>query len=202
MIPAFILFAVAVLYRVVLGFTAGGDSWLPNFAPVAAIALCAPSLFPRRIALALPLAILLASDIMLNWHFGVALATGEMFARYFALLAIALVGLRLSASKRVGSFLLASVAGSTGFYVVTNTVSWLAAPEYAKTDTGWWQALTLGVPGYPPTWMFFRNSLASDVVFTLLFVGCFALGRRFTSNSMSTPEQPLRPCRLRVSKSI
>jgi hypothetical protein len=64
------------------------------------------------------------------------------------------------------------------FYLVTNTVSWLTSVEYAKTTMGWWQALTTGLPGYAPTWMFFRNSLVSDLVFTLLCVGCFALGRR------------------------
>lgn len=178
MIPAIVLFLVAVLYRIVLGFAGGADSWLPNFAPVAAIALCGPSLFPRRIALGLPLAILLASDVVLNLHYGVAVLTGEMLARYAVLLVIALVGLRLSAHKRLGSLLIASAAGATGFYLVTNTVSWLTAPEYAKTAAGWIQAVTIGLPGYPPAWMFFRNSLVSDLAFTLLFVGCLALGRR------------------------
>ncbi len=190
MIPAFILFVFAVIYRVVLGFMGGGDSWLPNFAPVAAIALCAPCLFPRRAALVLPLAILLASDIILNWHLGAVLITGEMFARYIALLAIAMIGLHLSANRRVGRFVFASAAGSTGFYLITNTASWLTAPEYAKTLGGWVQALTIGVPGYPQTWMFFRNTLVSDMVFTLLFVGCFALDRHLSAKKAGLVQGP------------
>jgi hypothetical protein len=130
------------------------------------------------VALILPLAILLLSDLVLNFHFGAALITGEMLARYGALALVALLGLRLRDTRRVGTFLLASLAGSTGFYLITNTVSWLTAPGYAKTVAGWGQALTVGLPGYLPTWMFFRNSLVSDACFTLAFIGCLALASR------------------------
>ncbi len=183
MIPAILLFAAVILYRIVLGVFGNGDSWMPNFAPVAAIALCGPLIFPRRIAIVLPLAILLASDVVLNWHCGVALASLEMVARYAALLALAIAGSYLSGRRRMGEFLLASAIGSTLFYLVTNSASWLTAPEYAKTAAGWWQALTVGVPGYPPTWIFFRNSLVSDVTFTLLFVACLAWGGRCATRS-------------------
>jgi hypothetical protein len=194
MITALILFTVVVLYRLLLGFAGGDISWLPNFAPVAAIALCGPSLFPRRVALVLPLAILLVSDIALNAHYGAAIVTGEMFARYLVLGMVALGGLYLRGSNRAGRFALGSIAGSTAFYIVTNTVSWLTSVEYAKTSAGWWQALTVGIPGYPPTLVFFRNSLVSDLVFTLLCVGCLAMGRRLaTGSGAAVPTQaPVR----------
>jgi len=37
----------------------------------------------------------------------------------------------------------------------------------------------VGLPQYSatPSWMFFRNSLLSDLVFTLLFIVCMSLGR-------------------------
>lgn len=175
MIPAIVLFVAAVLYRIVIAFS-GDAGWAMNFAPLAAIALCGPSLFPRRLALTLPLAILLVSDVILNWHYGAAFVTGEMFVRYLALFAVAMLGLRIAAKPRVGTYALASIGGSLGFYLLTNTVSWLTAPEYAKTAAGWVQALTVGVPGYPPTWTFFRSSLAGDLAFTMLFIACLALG--------------------------
>jgi hypothetical protein len=43
-------------------------------------------------------------------------------------------------------------------------------PVYPKSIVGLWQALTLGEPGYPPAYLFLRNSLLSD----LLFTGAFA----------------------------
>jgi hypothetical protein len=128
MIPAFTLFVAAVLYRILAG-CGSEHSWLLNFSPVAAIALCGPLIFPRRVALLLPLVLLLASDIVLNAHFGAALVTAEMLVRYGALVLITLLGLCLRECRRVGTFLLASVAGSTTFYLITNTVSWLTGPS-------------------------------------------------------------------------
>ena len=58
--------------------------------------------------------------------------------------------------------------------MLTNTSSWLTGPGYAHTFAGWLQALTTGLPGYPPTWMFFRSTLLSDLLFTTLFVLCMA----------------------------
>jgi hypothetical protein len=56
-----------------------------------------------------------------------------------------------------------TVACSVLFFVVTNTFSWAADPAYIKTFQGWVQCMTIGTPGFPPTWMFFRNSLIADL---------------------------------------
>jgi len=73
----------------------------------------------------------------------------------------------------------ASIVGSTIFYAITNAFSWLSDPGYAKNFAGLIQALTTGLPQYSatPSWMFFRNSLISDLLFTLLFVLCMNFGR-------------------------
>jgi hypothetical protein len=73
----------------------------------------------------------------------------------------------------------ASVIASTLFYLITNVFSWLSDPGYAKNFAGLIQSLTIGLPQYSatPTWMFFRNSLVSDLVFTCLFVVCMSSGR-------------------------
>ena len=65
------------------------------------------------------------------------------------------------------------------FYVVTNVFSWLVDPGYVKNFAGLIQALTVGLPQYSatPTWMFFRNSVVSDLLFTGLFVLCMNFGR-------------------------
>ena len=36
--------------------------------------------------------------------------------------------------------------------------------------SGWVQALTTGLPGFPPTWVFLRNSLVSDLGFALVLL--------------------------------
>jgi hypothetical protein len=64
--------------------------------------------------------------------------------------------------------------GALLFYIVTNTAAWINL-SYTKTLAGWIQAITIGLPGYPPTWQFFRNTLLSGGLFTGLFVGAMKL---------------------------
>lgn len=175
---AAVLFLVAILYRLIAGDVSSEYLWLFNFSPIAALALCGPVAFPRRVALALPLASLLVSDIFLNAHYGFAMISLEMLARYVALIMISIVGLQLRGSRSVKAFLAAGAGGSVSFYLITNTASWLTDPDYVKTFGGWVQALTVGLPGYPPTWLFFCNSFAGDMCFTALFLGCVLMAQR------------------------
>ena len=73
--------------------------------------------------------------------------------------------------------LLSSLVGVVGcslvFYLITNTVSWLSSPVYAKDFAGLVQALTTGEPGHPHTWWFLRNSLISDLGFSLLLFAAY-----------------------------
>ncbi|MFI5336370.1 MAG: DUF6580 family putative transport protein, partial [Opitutales bacterium] len=64
-----------------------------------------------------------------------------------------------------------SLLGALLFYLVTNTQSWFGDVYYAKTLAGWWQALTTGHPEFPPTYLFFRNTLFGDLMFTGFFAG-------------------------------
>jgi hypothetical protein len=179
MFASLLLLLVAVVYRVVLGVTGSAhlEGW-HNFSPLAAIALCGAVYLPRRLAIALPLVALLISDLFLNAHYAEPLLTVEMLPRYFALGLCVVLGLAVRRQPALRRLLGASLLGSLAFYVITNTASWIAEPLYAKTAAGWWQALVTGLPGYPPTLVFFRNSLLSDLLFTALFVGCMAVSRR------------------------
>ena len=184
-IAAFALFTAAVIYRVVCGFSAGHAGWLPNFSPFAAIALCGALYLPRRIALVMPMLGLLASDLVLNAHFGASLFSADLLSRYAVLAGVVAVGYALRKNPSFGRVLTASLAGSVVFYLVTNTAAWAVDAAYAKSFAGWVQSMTLGEVGFAPTWTFFRNSMVSDTLFTSLFVGCMAMaGARF-----STPVQ-------------
>jgi len=175
---AFLLLAVAVAYRLCTGLAGSHSQWLPNFSPIAAIALCGAIFLTKRLALLVPLAALFLSDLVLNSHYGVSLFGVDMLSRYVALGLIVALGWALRGRPHSATVLLAAAGGSTLFYLITNTGSWLASSLYAKTLSGWVQALTTGLPGYPPTWVFFRNSLASDLLFTALFLVCMAATRQ------------------------
>jgi hypothetical protein len=62
------------------------------------------------------------------------------------------------------------ILGAILFYLISNTGCWLSM-GYEKTLAGWFRALTTGMPGYPPTWEFFRSTLLSGGLFSGLFVG-------------------------------
>ena len=176
MIAAMILTLICVLYRVAAGMH-GGDGWA-NFAPISAIALCGAVYFPRIAAWLLPLAILAVSDAILDAFYHVSELSWEMGMRYAILAVVIALAFKFRSQLRhLPALLGASVASSTLFYLVTNSASWLADGAYAKTGAGWVQALTVGLPGYAPTWMFFRNSLLSDLLFTGLFVACISWSR-------------------------
>src|SRR5450631_1342088 len=181
MIAAFLLILAAVVYRIATGLAIhSGTTWLSNFAPLAAIALCGAVYFPPKFKFTVSLVALFVSDVVLNIHYGASLFVPLMICRYFALALIGWLGLVIAKNGSLKTLLPASLAGSTLFYIITNAFSWLSDPGYAKNFAGLIQALTLGLPQYSatPTWMFFRNSIVSDLLFTLLFVACMSLSRR------------------------
>jgi hypothetical protein len=181
MIPVLILILSAVVYRIATALLihSGQAPWLGNFAPLAAIALCGAVYFPARLKFTVPLGALFISDLFLNYIYGALLVQTEMIGHYFALALVGLIGLALQNRASLKTLLPASILGSTIFYLITNALSWLSDPGYAKNVAGLIQALTVGLPQYSatPTWMFFRNTLLSDLFFTLVFVACMNLGR-------------------------
>ncbi len=60
-----------------------------------------------------------------------------------------------------------------------------------KNVAGFIQALTVGLPGYAPTWVFFRNSLVSDLAFTAVFVLAVRYGQSSERARASTAQPHL-----------
>ena len=182
MIPAFLLVLLAVAYRIATGiFIHSGATWLSEFAPGTAIALCCAAYFPARYKFSVPLGALFISDLILNLHYRASLFDAQIVSRYFAFALVGGVGLLVRNRASLKTLLPASIIASLLFYLITNIFSWLSDPGYAKNFAGLIQALTVGLPQYSatPTWMFFRNSVVSILFFTLLFVLCINLGRNF-----------------------
>jgi len=147
-----------------------------NFSAAYALAFCAGVYFPGRLAWWLPLGTLLGTDVLLNvFYYHAPVFNVDMLVKTLSF--AGLVGLgrffspRMSWLRLLGGGLLGAIL----FYLVTNTASWLFDPGYAKTIAGWIQALTTGLPNYPPTWEFFRNTLMSGGLFTGLFVSAMKL---------------------------
>jgi hypothetical protein len=171
MLAALILIIAVTLYRVCYALAGSPAAW-SNFSPLAAVLLCSAAYLPRKYILLAGLGPLVLADLFLNAHYHVPLFDTGTLARYFTFGLILLLGYLVRRQQQYKLLFLfgATLAGSVLFFLITNTATWISIPDYAKTFPGWWQALTVGVPGFPPTLLFFRNSLFSDLFFTALFV--------------------------------
>ena len=159
----------------------GADDPLGNVAPWMALAFTGAIVFPRSLAWWVWPMALVAVDLAVQGAAAMAYLP-QIWIVYacFALAAVWGGSLR----QRVGVMgTLARVVGcSLVFYLITNTQAWIVSAAYEKTLGGWFQALTTGVPGYPPTLLFLRNSLVSDLVFSLMLLLAYnaeAIMRRF-----------------------
>ena len=168
-VPAIMLLLVGTFFRVLRVDLA--PQTLPNFSPLMAAALCGAVFIPGWLGLVVPVAALLISDALLNLHYGVPLISSQLLWTLPGYLIA--VGLGWMIRERRGG-LLPILAGtlitSLAFYLITNTGSWLGLTASPQNFAGWIQSLTTGLPGYAPTWSFFRNSLVSDLLFAAFFV--------------------------------
>ena len=180
MVPALFLVLAAIAYRLLTGLLIhSGASWLSNFAPMAALALCCAVYFPPKLKFSVPLAGLFISDLILNYRYGATLLDGHIVSRYLALVLVGAAGIALQSRASLKMLLPASIGASTFFYLITCAFSWLSDPGYSKNFAGLIQAITVGLPDYgaTPAWMFLRNSLVGDLFFTLVFVMCMSFSR-------------------------
>ncbi|MEX1118024.1 MAG: DUF6580 family putative transport protein [Terrimicrobiaceae bacterium] len=172
------LIVVAAVYRVV---SATSFPDLPNFSPVMAMAFCGAFFLPAVWAFFVPLAAVLISDIALAMMIGYPALSVGAATGWFCVAVAVVTGRWLATRGNRGALPLLTglLANSVFFYLATNAASWIGNPAYAKNAAGLVQALTVGLPGYPPTWMFFRNSLISDILFAGLILGVYVLATKF-----------------------
>jgi hypothetical protein len=113
-----------------------------------------------------------AADVGLNiFYYHVSAVRWDMLLNYAVYAGLIATGKWTGKSAPFWKLLFGGILGALLFYLLTNTLSWLLYPGYPKTIAGWIQALFTGMPGYPPSWEFFRNTLLSGGLFTALFAG-------------------------------
>jgi hypothetical protein len=174
---ALMVLAIAAGWRVLAAHVPA----LSNFAPLMALTFCAAVYIRDKRMWLVPFAALFASDLYLDYHY--AATYGETWVWPSVAVRLLCFGLALPLGQLVArhknwlNLFSGALAGAIFFYLATNTDAWIRDPLYAKTAAGWWQAMTIGRPEFPPTLLFFRNTLVSD----LLFTGVFALAMEFAA---------------------
>lgn len=136
------LVAVAVLSRLI--------PHPPNFAAVGAVGLFAgASLGNRWLSLLIPILAMLISDMAIGWHW-------MCFVVYASMALYVVGGWWAGHQINPGRLLAASLAGSVGFFIVTNFACWVTMYEHSWS--GFIKCYVAAIP-------FFQNTLASDVVY-------------------------------------
>jgi len=159
-----LLIIAAAFLRLVIG--------IPNVTPIAAIALFGGTYIKRKeLALILPLAILLISDVFIGFYSPVLMA-----GVYGSFIIIGLLGFLLRKKINILTVTTASVSASVIFFLATNFVVWVQGLWYPMTIEGLISCYYLALP-------FFRVELISTLAFSLFFFGSYAM---MTSKVLST----------------
>lgn len=152
----FVIFAAAVHIRFVA---------LPfSFTPVVAALIYFGARMPRK-QMWIPVALLAASDIYLTRvTYGYPLTADHFvtWAWYAAMLCLGGVLIKGFSPLRIGA---SALIGSISFFLISNFAVWMVWRDmYPKTFNG---LMTCYVAGLP----FFRNAVASDLLFSAAFFG-------------------------------
>ena len=174
-----------------------------NFSVAYAFAFCAGVYFPKRLVGWLPLGVMLATDIGLNCYYQHANPASDVWSarnlanlafNYVAYAVLIFLGSRFPRQSSVIKLTGGGLLGAVLFYFITNTAAWFFNPfhypEYAKNLAGWIIALTKGANGFPPTWEFFRNTLLSGGLFTLLFAAAEKLAAESPAEKTAGQREP------------
>jgi hypothetical protein len=163
--------AAALMVVLLIAFRllgAVGD--LPNFSPLPALLLCSVVFLPGRRAWLLPLGAWALTDPLVSLLQGHAPLGSHHASLLLGLAATFALATLLRKKPATWPMLGGAVAAALVFYLLTNTVSFLADPLYPKTATGFIQAQWTGPAGFGPTWLFLRNAVAANLLFTALFL--------------------------------
>jgi hypothetical protein len=143
-----------------------------HFTPVAASLLFFGSCLDSRQMLVrrgwIPVALFAASDVILTrFVYGYALGFSDVvtWAWYAAIVGLGFMLANHVSALRVGA---SSLVASISFFVVSNFMVWAIWPMYSHNFAGLVQCYSAAVP-------FFRNTAASDLLFSAIFFGMAAL---------------------------
>lgn len=163
----FLVFAIVLVTARIIG--AMTPDSLVNFQPFGALLFCGMAVFGWR-GVVLPAIAWFISYGPTNAAQGYDW-TAQMIVPILGF--AAMIGLaRFFKNAGGGKLFMGSLLGAIAFYLITNTLSWASDPLYTtKSFATLIQALTVGLPQYViPTWVFFKNALLAQGLFTGLFI--------------------------------
>lgn len=157
------------LFFIVAGVVLRLIPHLPNFAPIAAMALFGGTFLDKKYALIIPLLALFLSDIFIGFY-----SPYVMISVYGSFLLIGLIGIWLKNHKTAPNVIGVSLFGSIIFFLITNFAVW-AVPHsmYAHNFGGLIESYIMGLP-------FFRNTILGDLFYVGSMFGLYEIVLKIT----------------------
>ena len=147
-----------------------------NFSAAHALLFCAAFWLPGWLGWVLPMATIIVTDLLLNsFIYNEPLLLQSSIPIWISLGIFVVLAKWLAKRRSYSRVFLGTFIGTLLFYLVSNTMAWFGNPAYVKSFAGWIQALTIGLPGFPPTWFFGLKSLLGTSLFTGLFAGAMKI---------------------------
>jgi len=147
-----------------------------NFSAAHALLFCAAFWLPGWLGWVLPMATIIVTDLLLNsFVYNEPLLLQSLIPIWISLGIFVVLAKWLAKRRSYSRVFLGAFIGTLLFYLVSNTMAWFGNPAYVKSFAGWIQALTVGLPGFPPTWFFGLKSLLGTSLFTGLFAGAMKI---------------------------
>lgn len=132
---------------------------VPNFAPIGAIALFGGALLRWRLAIWLPLAIMITSDAVLGFYPGIIYT-------WTAFLLVTTWGMLFQKRHFLSRITIGALGSSIIFFVVSNLGVWVASGMYAHSIAGLLQCYAMALP-------FFKMTLLSDMLYSAALFGAY-----------------------------
>ncbi len=157
------LIAIAAFSRFFIG--------LPNFTPVLAIALFGGALIKNKLAYVIPIVAMFITDAYFGFH-------STMFAVYGSFLLAIWMGRKFVSKPNAKNVAVTSIASAVQFFIITNFFVWATSGIYTYDFAGLTACYTAAIP-------FFRNTLTSSMLFSVLMFGSYALANKYSKSTVA-----------------
>lgn len=134
---------------------------LPNFSPLASVALFTGVYAKSKKYIILPLIALFISDLFIGFY-----KFEIMLSVYGSLTLVGLLGTWLKKNKNFLNITTSALASSLLFFLVTNFAVWYFGTWYSHDLAGLAWCYTLAIP-------FFKATLLSDIIYSLIIFGAW-----------------------------
>jgi len=138
-----------------------------NFAPISAIALFGGVYLNRKLAIVLPLAAMIVSDIFIGFD-----SFQSRTTVYGSFILIGFIGMWLKNHKTFVNVATSTVAGSLLFYLITNFAYFYPAGMYTHDLAGVVQSYINALP-------FLRGTLLGDIFYVAMMFGVYEFVRNW-----------------------